>query len=180
MRGWTQHSKRSLPDLICTKLTVESSCCASPAIVFPTCLSRSGPPLAVNTQTSLVKGVSKHLPGRQQSHLAQDSSWTVSSQAWAKQPERNGTRYCWAPSPTCCTSSDVYVNLSRATVYKPGRNSPQKPRIVFLWLKGLGKGSVGSRANAGMEGAQSPSPSPPWDLHTTVSSIISILPSRTA
>lgn len=136
------------PDLICTRPTEGSSCWVSCQTVFPIHVSRSSQPWPVNTQMGQVRGRSQHLLSRWL-HLAHDSSWAVSSQPGLRQPGRTGTCYCWAPSLTPPASSDACVSLSGATVHRSGTNSPQKARRYFCWLKGLGKGCVGLRANMG-------------------------------
>lgn len=56
---------------------------------------------------------------------------------WGKLSEmaRNGARYPWAPSPTCCTSSDAYVNKT-----KPGREQFTKPQDSFALSLGPTQG----------------------------------------
>lgn len=100
-----------------------------------------------------------------QAPLAQDSGHAVPSQPSAKQsPELR------AQTP-CVVCEPQHVDWEE--------QSSQNKRI-FSCLKGLGEGCVHSRASTERYRARSPSPPSPRDIHTTVSSIISILPSRTA
>lgn len=161
--GWTRHSKRALPDLFCTKLTVESSCWASPATAFPACL---GSPLAGNQfsyreqnheimeQTRQDRWV-QHLYladtislARNSTHLGQDSWY-----------------YC--PSPTPCTSSDAYVTPK--TWQKQSTNNKDN----FPLVEGLCGLLQGWRKH-------NPPPHHHPRTFTPVSLIISTLPSRTS
>lgn len=122
--------QRALPDLICTKLTVESSCWASPATAFPACPGRSAHPwLGTSTPTQL--------QATEPWNCGRDPPGSVSP------THLPGRHSCTGPG--LHTPGPRELILLSSKPQKPGRNSPQRAGIVFLWLKG----SVGSHKNGG-------------------------------
>lgn len=147
-----------LPDLTCTRPTEGSSCWVSCHMVFPTHLSRSSQTLPVNTQTVRLEAEANISSADDFTSPTTPAELCLHSLGW-------GSPGKLAPATAELPASHlVQVLILVSTSERPqrirfGTNSPQKARRDFCWLKGLGKGCVGPRANMGRE-AESTIPLP--------------------